>query len=447
MPSPKQVGFGEKVQDSDTRPIKIVRILSRLNIGGPSVHAVLLTEGLNNQNYRSTLVTGRVGESEGNMLYFAGQHGVTPLIVSQLGRGIFWRDDLVALWKLYRILRKEKPDIVHTHAAKAGVLGRIAAVLARVPIRIHTFHGHIFHGYFGPVKTRLFILIERALAFFTNKIVAISHAQLVELSSRFRIASQSKFKVIPVGLDLTRLLPGPEKERQTEQIGMVRKNERGTLIGFVGRLVPIKNPLMALKVFELLFQNMGPEQGLRMIVVGDGELKPELEDQVRQTDLEGQVEFTGWLQDLSHLYQVIDLVIVTSHNEGTPVVLIEAMAAGVPFVATKVGGILDLVVGPEEVFYVPEGRPLFSLFGNGALAEPGDVEGFTAAVEYLLSHRERMMGMGSEGMRFVKERFSKERLVKDVEELYRDCLQGHPRFAIERSTGPFVQKRILSLKR
>lgn len=398
--------------------MKIVRILGRMNIGGPAVHAVLLTEGLNHDQFRSILVSGMIGKSEGNMLYFARQHGVTPLIVPELGREISWRDDLVALWKLYRLLARERPDIVHTHTAKAGALGRVAAVLARVPIRIHTFHGHVLHGYFGPLKTRLFIAIERFLAAFTTKIVAISQTQLVELSDRYRLAAREKFRVIPLGLDLAPLLRESEGDGR-RKLGIAG---REIVIGLVGRLVPVKNPHMAVGVFERLVRNAPAEQPFRFIVAGDGELRPALQEHVRRAGLEDRVLFTGWHQDLWELYSMLNLAILTSLNEGTPVVLIEAMASGLPFVATRVGGLSDLTVGSEQVMRGPDGRRLFSLFANGALAESGDVEGFAAAVEYLVCDRERMQRMGSEGRRFVSERFSKERLVRDTQELCRECL-------------------------
>jgi len=184
------------------RPVRIVRILSRLNIGGPALHAILLTEALNDAEFQSILIAGSVGTLEGDMSYLANRHGVKPLIIPELGREISWWDDLIAFGKLLRILIQERPQIVHTHTAKAGTLGRIAATLARVPVTIHTFHGHIFHGYFSWPKTKIFILIERLLGALTSKIIAISQVQLDELSNRYQIAPRSKFVVVPIGLDL-----------------------------------------------------------------------------------------------------------------------------------------------------------------------------------------------------------------------------------------------------
>jgi len=401
-----------------TRSIKIVRILARLNIGGPAIHAVLLTEGLNDDTARSILVTGKIGSAEGDMLYFARQHGVTPVVIPELGRKISWRDDLVALWKLYRLLAKERPDVVHTHTAKAGSLGRLAAILAGVPVRIHTFHGHVFHGYFGRLTTKLFIVIERILALFTTRIVAISEAQRFDLLCRYRIASAEKFSVIPLGLDLTSFLGN-----ETRTTPMPSATGSVATLGFVGRLVPVKNPCMALNVLAKLARNpLVPR--VRLVMVGDGALRTLLQEQVCRLGLETQVVFTGWKRDLAGVYADMDLIVMTSVNEGTPVVLIEAMAAGRPFIATRVGGVVDLVVGTETVFRGETGQPLFSVFANGILTESDDEEGFAAAVAFLLQDRELMKKMGREGRNFVKVRFSKERLVRDISALYRESLAG-----------------------
>lgn len=400
--------------------IKIVRIIARMNIGGPAMHAVLLTEGLNSGKYLSTLVTGKVGRNEGDMLYFAQRHGVTPLIIPELGREISWRDDFVTLWKLYRFLLHERPDIVHTHTAKAGTLGRLAAVFARVPVRIHTFHGHVFHHYFSSFRTWAFLSLERLLARFTTAIVAISPMQLSELVDRYRVAVREKFKVIPLGLDLRPFLSVPTKI--ASEPGM--KDGPAVAIGLVGRLAPIKNPLMAVRVYERLTRLGGSWAESRLVVVGDGELRPALDALAAQSGLSNRVSCTSWQENLADLYADLDLVILTSLNEGTPVVLIEAMAAGLPFVATRVGGVVDLMVGPEQEICGADGKKLFSLFANGILVESQDEDGFTAAVEWLVRDRAVMIAMGNEGRMLVKERFTKERLVRDMQALYERCLVG-----------------------
>jgi glycosyltransferase involved in cell wall biosynthesis len=400
--------------------VKIVRVIGRLNIGGPAIHTVLLTEGLQDGRFQSILVTGTIGKTEGDMAYLAAQHGLAPHVIPELGREISWWDDPVALWKLYRLLRRERPTIVHTHTAKAGTLGRLAAAAAGVPVRIHTFHGHVFHGYFSPLKTRVFLLIERLLAKITTRIVAISEAQLADLAQRYGIAPANKFQVIPIGLDLEPLLAQPAR-RATEETG-ARRDE--LIVGFVGRLVPVKDPLLALRAFHAVATRLPGGRRIRLVVVGDGELRADIEAYVRDTGLVAQVEFCGWRQDMGDLYRRLDAVILTSKNEGTPVALIEAMAAGLPFVATAVGGVRDLMVGAGRPMAGAGGRTVFTAFANGFLAEPGDEEGLGVALEHLLSDGGAMARMGQEGRRFVAQRYSKERLLEDMRALYENCLRG-----------------------
>jgi len=400
------------------RPIKILRILGRINVGGPAIHAVLLTEGLNSRLFHSTLVVGTVGRSEGDMRYFAQAHGVCPIIVPELGREISWRDDIVAFWKLFCLCRQERPDIVHTHTAKAGTLGRIAALLAGVPVKIHTFHGHVFHGYFGWLKTKLFVLIERFLAHFTTKIVAISEAQLADLFDRYRIAPRGKFCVIPLGLDLAALLADGSKVDQVDR----NQDQQSLAVGFIGRLVPIKNPFLAVRAFERFLGGDSTGHRAQLIIVGDGELKAELQKQIRLAGLDEKVILTGWQSDRTKLYAGLDLVLLTSRNEGTPVVLIESMAAGLPFVASRVGGVVDLLVGSEQVVRDDDMKILYSVFDNGILVEPGNVEGFRMALEYFAGRPDVRRQMGAKGREFVRQRFTKERLLTDIEQLYRECL-------------------------
>lgn len=364
------------------------------------------------------------------MIYLANRLGVAPVLVPELGREISPVDDLVALWKLYRLFVRERPDIVHTHTAKAGTLGRIAALLAGVKIRIHTFHGHVFRGYFSPAKTRLFIAIERLLARFTTRIIAISQSQSADLSGQYRIASPDKFRVVPIGLNLDPLLELPAGAAADEAVNRAEE----IIIGFVGRLVPIKNPELAIQVFERLCQDHPGKERYRFMLAGDGELRSALERRVRQSGIGQQVTFVGWQEDLCRLYPRFDLILLTSLNEGTPVALIEAMAAARPFVAARVGGVADLMVGSEQVVRDADGRPLFSLFANGILVSPGNVNGFVAAVEHLLTDRTLMARMGSAGRQFVKDNFSKQRLVADMTALYRECLNEQASVGL--TTGP-----------
>ncbi|MGB9596699.1 MAG: glycosyltransferase, partial [Candidatus Poribacteria bacterium] len=214
--------------------IKTIRIIARLNVGGPAIHVTLLNSGLNKEKYESILVSGVVGDNEKDMSYFAYDHGVEPIFINELGRDIGIKNDLVALYKLFKLIKAEKPDIVHTHTAKAGTLGRVSAILAGVPCKVHTFHGHVLHSYFGPLKTKFFIFIEKFLARFTDKIIVISPLQFKELCYDIKIAKPNKFAIIPLGFDLTQFLNSEMYQ------GKLRKElnipENTLLVGIVGRL-------------------------------------------------------------------------------------------------------------------------------------------------------------------------------------------------------------------
>ena len=369
--------------------MKIVRIIARLNIGGPARNAVLLSEG-----FRDTvLVCGEVEGSEGDMMYLAREKGIKPVIIKELGRELSWKDDWLAFWKIYKIICKEKPDIIHTHTAKAGTLGRFAGILYGKAILIHTFHGHVFHGYFGRIKTAFFICVERFLALFTDKIITVSENLKKELVEKFKIAPENKISVIELGFELDELFKLPPRE-----------NKEVINIGIVGRLVPVKNHKMLFKVAKRV---KGKGLRVKIAVIGDGEMREELEKYVIELGIEDKVEFRGWIKDLKAIYEGLDIVVLTSLNEGTPVSLIEAMAAGRPVVATNVGGVKDIV---------KDGN-------SGYLVESGNVEEFTKKLLELVRDPEKRRTFGQNGRNIVKNRFTKERLIKDTKELYNNTLQ------------------------
>lgn len=385
--------------------IKVMRIIARLNVGGPAVHVILLNAGLDKERFLSYLVTGIVAEGERDVAHLAQERGVDPLIIPEFTREIRLNNDFRTLLKLYKLMRRLKPDIVHTHTAKAGALGRIAAILNRVPIRIHTFHGHIFHSYFGRVKTYFFIMIEKILARFTNKIIVISQSQLSDVKDVYRIAPRNKCSIIPLGLELEQFLKakGYKNIKDTLQI-----DKDALLIGIVGRLVKVKNHRMFLDVAKRT-REKSPDIKVRFLIVGDGTLKKELEAYARKLGIEDLVIFTGWRADLVDIYKSLDIVCLTSLNEGTPISLIEAMASGRPVVSTDVGGVKDIVVHGE----------------SGFLSPSGDGEAFTSHLLTLLRDREKRDQMGTFGRAYVSESFPKERLLKDIEDLYEKEFKCH----------------------
>jgi glycosyltransferase involved in cell wall biosynthesis len=382
--------------------IRVIRVIARLNIGGPAIHAILLTAGLDPARFESTLVTGVEAAYEGNMLDLAARKGVHPLIIPQLGRKISPLKDWETLIKLYRLFRDRRPHIVHTHTAKAGTVGRLAARLARVPVVVHTFHGHVFHDYFGPLRTRVFIGIERFLASLSDRIVTVSEGQRRELAA-YGVASLDKIAVVPLGFELDALLNCASLRGQLRQeLGIP---EGMALVGIVARLTAIKNHRLFLDAARLIVQ-AGREA--MFLVVGDGELRAELEAYVAELGLAGRVIFTRWRRDLPRIYADLDVVALSSLNEGTPVSLIEAMAAAKPVVATRVGGVADVVLDKK----------------SGYLVQSENAEGLARGILDLLRAPDRAREMGLAGRAAVHPKYASETLLANMERLYLELLKG-----------------------
>jgi glycosyltransferase involved in cell wall biosynthesis len=381
------------------QPVRVMRIIARLNIGGPAIHVCLLTAGLNDGGFSSKLVTGHIGPDEGDMSYLAHEYGVEPVYVSGLGREISILDDVRAFVTLVRLIRQERPHVVHTHTAKAGFLGRLAAALCGVPVIIHTFHGHTFRGYFGPLKTWLFITLEWLAGLLTGVILTISDRLRADLI-HFRIAPAERIQVIPLGLDLDPL------QDLTTARGRLRRDLgiglEAPLVGIVGRLVQIKNHEMFLRAAQVI---AGQYPMVRFVVVGDGDRRADLEELAQQYGLVEKLHFVGWQQDVTAIYADLDVLALTSDNEGTPVSIIEAMAARVPVVATAVGGVPDLLQNGVL----------------GSLVAPGDADALAASIIDVLDagrDEERLR----KAQRVALEEYSSARLVADLKALYRDLL-------------------------
>lgn len=388
--------------------IKILRIIARLNIGGPAIHTILLTQGLDKSRFDSLLICGNIDKDEGDMVYYSLERNVKPIFVPELKRELNFRDDIIAFKKIYHIIKIQQPDIIHTHTAKAGALGRLAAMAYNLlhhnkQIKIvHTFHGHIFEGYFSKAKTKLFIIIERFLANFTCKIITVSESVKKELIS-LGICRNNKVKVIPLGLELDRFL------------SLLPRDDNILNIGIIGRLVPIKNHRLFLEAAAKVIAN-NPKIQLRFKIIGDGELRKDLEEYSTLLGIPGKVDFLGWQKDLINVYSNLDIVVLTSINEGTPVSLIEAMASGRAVVATDVGGVRDLL--GAEIDTVIRLDANFKILERGVIVKPGDSLSFAAALNFILQNSILRENIEERARNFVRDRFTRERLIKDIENLY-----------------------------
>jgi glycosyltransferase involved in cell wall biosynthesis len=376
-------------------------------MGGPAHHVGLLGSMLDQRRYETLLLHGEIGSGEASLEDYVRARGAALAMVPGLRRDLRPHQDLRALGSLIRAIRRLRPDIVHTHTAKAGMLGRLAAVLAggARPVIVHTYHGHVLEGYFDPLRTAIYRAMERRLARVSDALIGVSTATVDDLV-RLGIAPRSKFRVLPVGLDLEPFL------RLHERDGTGFRREAGTrdgevLLTFVGRLVPIKRVDVLLGALARARAYGAP---VRLAVVGGGPLRSELERLARELGVAEVARFMGYRSDMASVAAASDLAVLSSANEGTPVSLIEAAAAGRPAVASAVGGVLDVVTQD-----------------TGILVPDDDVEALGRAVAHLAANRELRTTMGTKARNHVAERFSAARLVRDVDRLYRELLDA-PRF-------------------
>lgn len=391
---------------------RVLRIINRLNLGGPTFNAAFLTKYLAPE-FETKLVSGMIDETEESSEFITENVGVEPVYISEMYRDINFLNDRKAYKKIKKIIQEFKPDIVHTHAAKAGTLGRLAASACKVPVILHTFHGHVFHSYFSPLKTRVFLEIERYLATKSTAIIAISERQKRELGLIYNIAPMEKIKVIHLGFDLHDFTESQEQKRKSfREKYLVEEDE--IVISIVGRLVPVKNHKLFIDALKVVLQNS--DKKIRAFIVGDGEERQNIIDYLRQEAIDSVywpeekrkavVTLTSWHKDVDVVYAGSDIVALTSNNEGTPVSLIEAQAANKPIVTTRVGGITDVVIPNKTAF----------------ISTKGNVQKLAKNLFILVQDEELRQQMSEAGRSFVLDRFSYTRLVKDTSALYRQLL-------------------------
>ncbi len=383
-------------------------MITRLNIGGPSIQAARLTTALEGRGFNTRLIHGRLGPGEGDMSYLVSptaDTGYLPALCRQLSP----LDDLRAFVGLYREYRRTKPSIVHTHMAKAGLLGRVAAAAynltrgsaprARV---VHTYHGHVLDGYFGPRMTAVFITLERILARITDTIIAISPEIRSELLDQYGIGGSGQYRVVALGFDLDGFasIDDEARARARRELGVP---DGAPVITTVGRLTGIKQHQVFLDAFKLVADR---HRHAIALVVGDGELRGAIEAHAAAIGVAPQIRFLGWRRDLATIYGATDVFLLTSRNEGTPVALIEAMASAVVGVSTDVGGVKDVIDSPEVGLRVPL----------------GDTVALAAGVEALLADPARRRRMGELARSRVLARYGFERLVDEIAAVYGELL-------------------------
>jgi glycosyltransferase involved in cell wall biosynthesis len=374
-------------------PIRVARIISRLNIGGPAIQAITMTNLLEPLGYESLLIRGSEAGHEGSMDHLAHELGVQPLKIASMRRELGWRD-AIAFVAVVRALRRFRPDIVHTHAAKAGTLGRLAALVpgrGRPRVIVHTFHGHSLSGYFSSRKARLFLGIERFLARHTTRLIAVSEEVRDDLVA-LGVAPGEQIEVVRLGFDLSRFSvdEATRLRRREELRATLGIPAQARVVTLIARLVPIKRVDRFLRVAERLAH----EPDVWFLIAGDGELREELQAIPLSEGLASRIVWAGFQRDVPAVCFASDVVMLTSDNEGTPVSLIEAQAAGVPVVSTRVGGAATVVGNRPE-----------------ALVAVDDDAGLAASVQALLAQR-------------VVAGFSLEGLVSSLDALYRRELQG-----------------------
>jgi len=396
----------------ELRMPKVLRIINRFNLGGPTYNAAYLTKFLN-PDFETLLIGGMKDESEGSSEFICDNIGIRPVIISEMRRELNLKDDWNAYRKIKTVIRDFKPDIVHTHASKAGALGRFAAISEKVPVVIHTFHGHVFHSYFGKLKTQFYKSIEQHLAKKSSKIIAISQKQKKELVNIHKICTEEKVAVIPLGFDLSRFQQNQEEKRkQFREKYQVADDE--IAIGIVGRLVPIKNHQLFLEAIKHVQENSTKK--IRAFIIGDGELKQSIQHKASELKIDftelnnatATLTFTSWIKEVDIAYAGLDIVALTSLNEGTPVSLIEAQAAGKPVVSTNVGGVEDVVIKNKTAL----------------LSAVYDKQTFFKNLRMIAENDNLCTEMSQKGIQFSRNHFHYSRLVDDMHTLYTALLQS-----------------------
>jgi glycosyltransferase involved in cell wall biosynthesis len=392
---------------------KLLIIHNRLVVGGPALDLIPLAHHLQN-DFDIHFLYGCKEKDETEPSFLLEKYkGVQLIKISSLQRSLFPFRDIKAYFAILKHIREFQPDIVHTHGAKIGLLGRLAAHKAKVPLLVHTFHGHLFHSYFNRFFTALLIRLERQLLKITNLIIAISETQKKELEEILQIKNEKQICLVPLGVDY---IDVNAKEHYMQAFKRTYQVKPGTIcIGILGRMVPIKNPIFFLKVAENVLRNHAGKS-FRFFVVGEGSELQSMKHYLKQKAVpfteqneDCPIVFTSWIQNIQNVLEGLDIVVLTSFNEGTPLSLIEAQLCGKPVVAADVGGVRDTMIDGE----------------TGILIQDHDIQQFTNAIIRLANDAELRSRMGEKGREFASVSFSKTKEIERMREIYMLAKSGN----------------------
>ena len=392
---------------------RVLMIINRLNLGGPAFHVAILSKYLQ-EGFDVLLLAGTKEDSEESSDFIVKEMGLTFTRLKEMKRSINPFGDYRSYKEIRKIIKQFKPDIVHTHAAKAGALGRLAAFNEKVPVIVHTFHGHIFHSYFHPLKSKIFLWIERYLAKRSSAIIAISESQKKELTDHYKLCNPSKIKIIPLGFDLSRFRENIESKRIDFRKKFFLEDDE-IAVGIIGRLVPVKNHTLFINSAARILGNTSKK--VRFFIIGDGESRTALLKQASMLGIDhsyypevkkkSDLIFTSWIKDVDVCVSGLDIIALCSFNEGTPVSLIEAQAGNKPIISTNVGGIENVVKDGETAL----------------LVNNNDFNDFHKTLLKLIEDDELRTRLGTNSWEFVKEKFHYTRLIREMSELYLSILQ------------------------
>ena len=376
--------------------MRVVHVVARLNVGGAALSVLELAAAQRRRGHEVLVIAGTIPEGEASMEYVAEELDVPYLRLPALKREVSLLPDIEAIRELRILLRKRQPDVLHTHTSKAGTTGRLAAILAgrrRPKVVVHTFHGHVLSGYFDTRRERTFRIIERMLAHVTDRLIAVSDEVRDDLV-RFRVAPFAKFSVIPYGFDLDARVRQDDSTRARKR-AEARVDDSAFVIGWAGRLTDVKRPLDLVRAAAAV-------DGSVLVLAGDGELRAELEALTHELGMEDRVRLLGYVADMGSWYAAFDAFLLTSANEGAPVVAIEAQSAGVPVVATDAGGTRTVVDDGE----------------TGFIVDIGDVSALSDRLRQLRDETGLRRSLGATGAERMRDKFSIERMADDIDRLY-----------------------------